>query len=380
MNFDIRLSVGFWQHPKTRRLEKACGLKGVRSLQILMCWTAQNRPDGVLTGLDAEDIEFAADWRGKKGKFFEACNGQWLDEAEDGSYSLHEWSEYNPYQAQAEQRSEAARKAAQARWAKACAQAEREQFASDTGAYAGEEQEGDAGNAGAYAPETDSICGGNADADAGAYADAMRAQCERICERNAPIPIPVKELKTLTPPTPLKGGDGCGETPNPAPETEKPEAGSGRKPRRRRGSGSGDTLPELRAQMQSYTGDQSLLEALESFRAMRERIRKPMTGEALRLTLRELDKLAGNDCAAKVAVLEQSIQRSWQGVFPLRDCQSPLPRAAPRTFAELDEERFKRELLEAQERDRMRAQAPIHATIAASTPAATLPQRGITHD
>lgn len=31
MNSDIRLSVGFWQHPKTRKLVKRLGLEGVRS-------------------------------------------------------------------------------------------------------------------------------------------------------------------------------------------------------------------------------------------------------------------------------------------------------------------------------------------------------------
>lgn len=79
MNTDIRLSVGFWQHPKVFRLEKQLGLKAIRFLQILWFWCAQNRPDGNLAELDAEDIEFVADWRGKKGAFVKACESSWLD-------------------------------------------------------------------------------------------------------------------------------------------------------------------------------------------------------------------------------------------------------------------------------------------------------------
>lgn len=115
MNIDIRLAVGFWGHPKTRRLKKALGLRGVRSLQILWCWCAQNRPDGDLRDLDGEDIEFVADWRGKKGAFFDYCLDRWIERTATG-YALHEWEDHNPYQAQGASRSDRARKAAQARW------------------------------------------------------------------------------------------------------------------------------------------------------------------------------------------------------------------------------------------------------------------------
>lgn len=75
MNTDIRLSVGFWQHPKTRKLIKRLGLEAIRSLQILWLWAAQNRPDGVLSGMDWEDIELAADWQGEERAFFDCCLG-----------------------------------------------------------------------------------------------------------------------------------------------------------------------------------------------------------------------------------------------------------------------------------------------------------------
>lgn len=117
MNSDIRLSVGFWQHPKTRKLVKRLGLEGVRSLQILWLWAAQNKPDGQLTGMDWEDIELAADWEGDEHAFFDHCLGVWIDEGED-CYLLHDWEEHNPWQAEAAARSEQARQNARSGWEK----------------------------------------------------------------------------------------------------------------------------------------------------------------------------------------------------------------------------------------------------------------------
>ena len=117
MNTDIRLSVGFWQHPKTKKTVKRLGLEGIRSLQVLWLWAAVNRPDGNLAGMDAEDIELAADWKGNEGEFCAFCLGVWIDEA-DGGYALHDWAEHNSWQAKAKDRSESARKNANVRWGK----------------------------------------------------------------------------------------------------------------------------------------------------------------------------------------------------------------------------------------------------------------------
>lgn len=108
MNTDIRLSTGFWGHPKTRKLVKRLGLEGVRSLQILWLWAAQEKPDGSLAGMDWEDIELAADWQGEERAFFDHCLGVWIDEVE-GGYVLHDWAEHNPWQVNADDRSDKAR-------------------------------------------------------------------------------------------------------------------------------------------------------------------------------------------------------------------------------------------------------------------------------
>lgn len=122
MNTDIRLSVGFWQHPKTKKTAKRLGLEGVRSLQVLWLWAAINRPNGVLSGMDWEDIELAADWQGEDRAFFEICLGSesspmWIDEVE-GGYILHDWAEHNPWQAEAKERSDTARNNAKSGWEK----------------------------------------------------------------------------------------------------------------------------------------------------------------------------------------------------------------------------------------------------------------------
>lgn len=189
MNTDIRLSVGFWLHPKTRRLAKRLGLEAVRSLQILWLWAAQNRPDGNLSGLDEEDIELAADWQGEEKAFFTACLGAWIDEI-DGGYVLHDWAEHNPWQAEAEARSDAARKAALARW----------------------------GNAPASKTHMRKQCARNA--------PASDAQC--------PSPFPIQEDNNIyTPPVDNPVNE------DPARSLERPTGGDGEKPSRPDGESSG---------------------------------------------------------------------------------------------------------------------------------------------
>ena len=191
MNTDIRLSVGFWQHPKTKKLARRLGLEAVRSLQILWLWAAQNRPDGNLSGMDWEDIELAADWQGEEQAFFTACLGAFLDET-DGGFVLHDWTEHNPWQAESEARSDAARKAALARW----------------------------GNA----PASEAQCAKNAPASK----THMRKQCARnapASDAQCPSPFPSKKnINTYTPPVDYPVNE------DPARSPERPTGGDGERP------------------------------------------------------------------------------------------------------------------------------------------------------
>ena len=77
---------------------------------------------------------------------------------------------------------------------------------------------------------------------------------------------------------------------------------------------------------EKHKGASALDAALNDFAEMRKKMRKPLTDRALALTLSELEKLAPGDDEKKIAILNQSIQRGWQGVFPLKDEHKPTSR------------------------------------------------------
>lgn len=277
MNTDFRVAVDFFTHHKARKLKKRLGAAAVLSLLQLWAYAAKLRTDGNLSGMSVEDIELAAEWDGDEGAFSAALlDVGFLDQGEDG-YSLHDWAENNPWVAEEKARSEQARKNAQARWGKS---------------NNGKPQSG--GNAPSKPEQSD----GNA--------DAMQPQSWGNAPSPSPKPTPTcKDINT--PPYPPEGGTGDGES-SPTSPASKSKA---REP-------TGNSLPELRQAVAEYTAYEPLRKTLEDFRLMRERIRKPMTGQALRLLFRELENLGGNDDALKIAVLEQSILNSWQGVFALK--------------------------------------------------------------
>ena len=76
---------------------------------------------------------------------------------------------------------------------------------------------------------------------------------------------------------------------------------------------------KVKKSKEEYKCASALDVALNDFAEMRKKIRKPLTDRALALTLSELEKLAPGDDDKKIAILNQSIQRGWQGVFPLKD-------------------------------------------------------------
>ncbi len=69
---------------------------------------------------------------------------------------------------------------------------------------------------------------------------------------------------------------------------------------------------------QEYTDDSELITAILDFSEMRKTIKKPLTTKALSMMLEKLNSL-GKTNGEKVAILNQSIMNSWQGVFALKD-------------------------------------------------------------
>jgi hypothetical protein len=117
MNIDIRLQLSFRDHPKRIKLERRLGPAGPLALIDLLLVVAQSKPDGHLHGWTDQDIAIAARWNGNPEEFVSTlAELRFLDRHEDGSYSVHDWTEHNSYAAGAQERSERARAAARARW------------------------------------------------------------------------------------------------------------------------------------------------------------------------------------------------------------------------------------------------------------------------
>lgn len=60
-----------------------------------------------------------------------------------------------------------------------------------------------------------------------------------------------------------------------------------------------------------------LKDTLKDFIDMRKTIKKPMTTKALELLIKNLNKLTNLE-EEKIAILNQSIEHSWQTVYPLK--------------------------------------------------------------
>ncbi len=80
----------------------------------------------------------------------------------------------------------------------------------------------------------------------------------------------------------------------------------------------------------AYAGDDDqLLAALRGFEEMRKKLKAPLTDRARELTLKNLDKFSADvrdKARYKRECLEQSILKSWRGVFALKDfVDSPEP-------------------------------------------------------
>ncbi len=102
---DIRLFVGFPDHPKTIKLIRRAGEGAVRCLLRLWLWTRCNRATtGDLEGLEDEDIEIAAGWTGDDGLFVAALRTcRFLD-----GHRLHGWEERQEHAVEEDVRSDRA--------------------------------------------------------------------------------------------------------------------------------------------------------------------------------------------------------------------------------------------------------------------------------
>ena len=118
MNKDFRVSVGFFDHPKIVKLQRRHGQEAVIALLRLYAFAAQNRPSGVLSGLDDEDLAIAIHWEGNVQQLLVSFLDLHLLNKHEEGLVIHDWEVHNGYAAHAAERSEKARRAAAARWGK----------------------------------------------------------------------------------------------------------------------------------------------------------------------------------------------------------------------------------------------------------------------
>lgn len=108
---DIRLDVGFPGHKKTLRLIRRLSDPAAPWLLVkLWIYVAQQLPDGVLRGMDDDDIEAVAGWGGEAGLFAEALRfSGYIDVGDDGVMVCHDWLTHNTWVACSDDRSDASR-------------------------------------------------------------------------------------------------------------------------------------------------------------------------------------------------------------------------------------------------------------------------------
>ena len=74
----------------------------------------------------------------------------------------------------------------------------------------------------------------------------------------------------------------------------------------------------LNCLIEGFTDNEKLKETLQDFIIMRKTINVPLTERALKICFHKLEVLGKND-AERIAILEQSIERGWRGIFALKE-------------------------------------------------------------
>ena len=90
-----RCEASLRNSPKVVRLARRLGIPTAHArglLTGLWAWACEARPSGDLTGLDAVDLAFAAEWDGEPGELEAALIECRLIDVEDDQRSIHDWS------------------------------------------------------------------------------------------------------------------------------------------------------------------------------------------------------------------------------------------------------------------------------------------------
>lgn len=91
LDTDIRIKTGFFRHFKRKKLQRLAGAEGVLAILELWAWAADNRPNGDLTGMDAEKIADVTTWPDDPDRLVAAFVAAGLVDGEPDHYSVHDF-------------------------------------------------------------------------------------------------------------------------------------------------------------------------------------------------------------------------------------------------------------------------------------------------
>jgi len=119
---DIRIAITFPNHPKTIKLRRKIGHKGVDCLLKLWCFCGEYRPKGDMSNMSDEDVAIAAGWDEDPKVFIAALlevgyiRARHATADNNARYYLHGWKDHNPWAYYSDERSSRARESASHKW------------------------------------------------------------------------------------------------------------------------------------------------------------------------------------------------------------------------------------------------------------------------
>lgn len=100
----------------------------------------------------------------------------------------------------------------------------------------------------------------------------------------------------------------------------------------------------IKTHKEFFIEDLELREAFSEFTKMRNKLKKPMTDRAKKLIMTKLQDLYPDNVGLQIKAIDQSIEHSWQSVFPIKQDQAAAtykPEARQQTKQISDAERAK---------------------------------------